>query len=771
MFEISSQKAAQPLEKAREINDVLHDISQAINESVELDDLFIKIHLALGRIIDVTNFYIALYQSDKNTVSFPFFIDSVVTNDSSKVYPLEQMKGSLTTKVISTGEPLYITLHDIHKLLEELGHPPFGKPCAVWLGVPLRVRGKVMGVIAVQNYEDKTAYTHDDIRLLSTVSDQVAIAIELKLKEQSLKESESRYRNLVEKIREIIYLTDADGNIVYVSPIAENLLGMSIKQLTGDKGYYRYKHCNESVERKSFDEFIYEDDLKKANKVFQKALSDRKSFQLEYRIKTKKGKLNWVIEKGQFFKDEEGRNRLEGIILNYQEQKRAEMINKALFNISNAVNVTDDLDDLYRSIHQSLRLVLNADNFFIALYEADKDVLTFPYKKDLIDPEEIEKITDVSNSTSLTGFLIRSRKPLLLNKKESFALVRSMGGSHIGKPSEVWMGVPLMIRSEVIGAMVLQSYEDPNLYSEEDSRILISVSEQVATAIERKRAEAALRDTQEMLIESAHKAGMAEIASGTLHNVGNILNTVKVSTDIINSINRESSYFLFKQANQLLKENFDNLDDFLLNNPKGKQLLEYYLRLESTFESENRQIQEQVYRLHDKIQLMTDVIFDQQAYAGGGLLVSEHPADEIIDTVLKMQADMLSKHHIHVVKQFNPAYKIKIHKTKFIHVLINLVKNAKDSMLNQAEENRKLVIGVDQVDDQVHITVEDNGEGIAEAIKVQLFHHGFTTKKDGHGFGLHNSANYMQEMQGEIRVESKGPKQGAIFTLVVPCVR
>ncbi|MCG8332896.1 MAG: GAF domain-containing protein [Proteobacteria bacterium] len=771
MFEISSQKPAQRLEKAREINDVLHDISQAINESIELDDLFGKIHNALGKIIDVTNFFIALFQSDKNTVTFPFFIDSVVKNDSSKVYPLEQMKGSLTAKVISTGEPLFITWPDIQKMLDELGHPLFGKPCAVWLGVPLRIQGKVTGVIAVQNYEDKTAYTYDDIRLLSMVSDQVAIAIELKLKEKSVKESESRYRNLVEKIREIIYLTDSDGNIVYVSPIAENLLGMSIEQLTGDRGYYRYRYADESGERKNFDKFIYQEDLDQANELFQKALTNRKSFQLEYRIKTKKGKLNWVIEKGQFFKDEDGRNRLEGIILNHQEQKRAEMINKALFNISNAVNATDDLDDLYRSIHKSLQLVLNADIFFIALYDAEEDVITFPYKKDLVDPHEIEKITDVSNSTSLTGVVIRKRKPLLLTKQQSFQLVENMGGKHIGKPPEIWLGVPLMIRSEVIGAMVLQSYEDPNLYSEEDSEILISVSEQVATAIERKRAEAALKDTQEMLIESAHKAGMAEIASGTLHNVGNILNTVKVSTDVISSINRESSYFLFKQANKLLKENFDNLDDFFLNNPKGKQLLEYYLRLESTFESENRQIQEQIYRLHDKIQLMTDVIFDQQAYAGGGLLVSEHPADEIINTVLKMQAEMLSKHHIHVVKRFNPAYKIKIHKTKFIHVLINLVKNAKDSMLNQPEDNRKLIVGVDQVDDQVLISVEDNGEGIAEAIKVQLFHHGFTTKKDGHGFGLHNSANYMQEMQGEIRVESKGPKQGAIFTLVVPCVR
>ncbi len=175
------------------------------------------------------------------------------------------------------------------------------------------------------------------------------------------------------------------------------------------------------------------------------------------------------------------------------QRKHAQAINRALFHIADAVNTTFNLDDLYASIRISLSHVIDTTNFYIALYDQANNILTFPYYIDLVDPSVPEPFM-ATISDSMTGVVILSKKPLFMNKED---LVKRAETNRIrGAVPLIWLGAPLIIRNEVIGVMVVQSYSDPHCYTERDMDILTAVSNQAALAIKRKRDEEALRKSE-----------------------------------------------------------------------------------------------------------------------------------------------------------------------------------------------------------------------------------------------------------------------------------
>ncbi len=139
---------------------------------------------------------------------------------------------------------------------------------------------------------------------------------------------------------------------------------------------------------------------------------------------------------------------------------------------------------------------------------------------------------------------------------------------------------------------------------------LIGVTRDIS---QRKDAEAKLEVAQKKLIKNAHQAGMAEIAADTLHNVGNLMNSIKTSAHVIQRTTIDFSLTELKKANDLLRENFHRVEDFLVNDVKGNKLLQYYLILEGKMEAENRQVVENINRLNRKIETVNTVITAQQA--------------------------------------------------------------------------------------------------------------------------------------------------------------
>jgi signal transduction histidine kinase len=277
-----------------------------------------------------------------------------------------------------------------------------------------------------------------------------------------------------------------------------------------------------------------------------------------------------------------------------------------------------------------------------------------------------------------------------------------------------------------------------------------------------------LQETQNELVEKAHKAGMADIAVGTLHNVGNILNSVKASVEVINDTMHQCPFEDFVRANDLLRENMATLDEFIRNDPRGKKLMQYYLKLEVTFKATLDLVLQNTRRLAEKVNTINDVIAAQQSYASVGGLSEKIRIADVIEDALTIQSASIVRHGITVVRKFQTVPEIIAQKMKLVNVLVNLIKNAKDAMIGMPPEKKTLVISVAEEAGTIYMRFIDTGSGIAQENINKIFSHGFTTKKDGHGFGLHSSANYMKEMGGEMWAESEGAGKGAQFIIKFP---
>ncbi len=277
-----------------------------------------------------------------------------------------------------------------------------------------------------------------------------------------------------------------------------------------------------------------------------------------------------------------------------------------------------------------------------------------------------------------------------------------------------------------------------------------------------------LKKTRSELVQKAHKAGMADVATGVLHNVGNILNSINVSTSIIDDTIRNTRLGNLKQANEMLREHLDDIENFIVNNPRGKLLLEYYMKVEEPLEKEYEILKTQKDRLQEKVNLVVEVIAAQQDFSKADVVKEKTNIREVCEDALTLQAGSIERHDLIIEKDYDLVDPVAIEKTKVMHILFNLFKNAKEAMKQADVEDRIMTISCRQDDEYVHLSVSDNGIGISEKELNKIFTHGFTTKKQGHGFGLHSCANYMKEMGGKIRVDSDGLGEGATFTLSFP---
>jgi len=217
------------------------------------------------------------------------------------------------------------------------------------------------------------------------------------------------------------------------------------------------------------------------------------------------------------------------------ERKRANEINYTLFSISNAVNTTFNLDELYRSIHKSLGRIIDVTNFHISLYDKEKDSLKFVYIVDTVDNiTAFKEITNISDQDSpyRTTEVIRNGRPVLHTKKDFLKYLKKRKKKPLFTVSEIWLGVPLKIKDEVIGAMAVHSFTDPNMFDQKDVDILVSVSDQIALAIERKRTEEE-KEKIEKQLQHAHKMeSIGTLAGGVAHDFNNILGIILGNTEL-----------------------------------------------------------------------------------------------------------------------------------------------------------------------------------------------------------------------------------------------
>jgi DNA-binding LacI/PurR family transcriptional regulator/signal transduction histidine kinase len=279
-----------------------------------------------------------------------------------------------------------------------------------------------------------------------------------------------------------------------------------------------------------------------------------------------------------------------------------------------------------------------------------------------------------------------------------------------------------------------------------------------------------LEEAQQRLLESAHQAGMAEIAVGVLHNVGNLLNTVSVSAEGITQVVENSKLPGLAKANELLAQHQSELPSFFASDPRAGLLPQYYAKVTASLQEERTRIRADAVDLLDKVSILRETIRMLQEHARDGqdmLLLENLDLAATVDAALKIQANNAARYHVAIRSQYDRVPRILLSRAKMIHVLVNLFKNAIEAMRLVPDERRVLTVEVQEHGERgARVRVTDSGEGIAAGALGRIFSFGFTTKKDGHGFGLHTCANYVKQMGGSIRVESEGPGRGATFEVV-----
>jgi ligand-binding sensor domain-containing protein/signal transduction histidine kinase len=279
-----------------------------------------------------------------------------------------------------------------------------------------------------------------------------------------------------------------------------------------------------------------------------------------------------------------------------------------------------------------------------------------------------------------------------------------------------------------------------------------------------------LNDTKYELIETAHKAGMADTAVSVLHNVGNTINSIVVSSSLITEALTRPVSHRFIKANKLLKENKDDLESFVLNDPRGKKLLDYYLLLEAPFTKEHDLLAENAERMKNAMYKIEEVV---NAYkplvADRSYYHQEINLKDIVESVLEFHYGTNNPRHVKIVRLHEENLpEFSVQKSRLMHVLHSLLNNADEAMQECKEGERTLKVETSKDDEHVYIKISDTGCGIDKAALKKVFSFGYSGKQNRRGFSLHGCANYMTEMGGRMWADSAGIGLGATFVLEFP---
>ena len=284
-----------------------------------------------------------------------------------------------------------------------------------------------------------------------------------------------------------------------------------------------------------------------------------------------------------------------------------------------------------------------------------------------------------------------------------------------------------------------------------------------------KRAEDELQLKSKELIEASRAAGMAEVATGVLHNVGNVLNSVNVAATLVSDMVRRSKAVNLARLATMLKEHGQNLSEFLTQDEKGKQIPAYLEQLGKHLAEEQQTLLRELDEMRKSVDHIRDIVATQQGFAKIGGTVEPVVVADLVEMALRMQLTALTRHDVTVIRQFSPVPSVFAEKHKVLQILNNLIRNAKQALEANLDAPKQLTVRLaPNGRGGVSIQVLDNGLGIAPENLTKIFGHGFTTRHGGHGFGLHSAALAAKEMGGSLTAHSEGLGQGAMFCLDLP---
>jgi PAS domain S-box-containing protein len=520
---------------------------------------------------------------------------------------------------------------------------------------------------------------------------------------QKIQKSEEQYRQLIEHSPDGICIHQ-DGNIVFMNEAMKKILKTSKDNPVLDNPFL-------DIVKPEY----HQSTLDRHRTVIEKGVDVG---QVEHKYVRQDGK-EIDVEVSALPVTHEGRPAAQVVVRDITDRKHDERLKDVVYQISQAASTCDRLEDLFSAIHRALSTILDTSNFYIALYNPEENILSFPFYIDEKDP----KPEDSKLGKGLTEYVMNLKRPLLLDKKQIFKLAEEGKIELLGTPSEQWMGAPLIAEGNVIGVIGLQSYTNPNLYTSEDLRILAYASEQIAVTINRERADEKVKISERQYREAAKELSDSNTLKEMLLDV--ISHDLKNPAGVIQGL----------------------ADMMLLDNPDD----------------------EAIKLIHDSsinlVKILDNAKTLSQLALGEEIATEKLDLSKMISNLIQEFKQILKDHGLDL--KLNIPDKLEVVANP---IILEIPRNYLTNAIKYASEGKKLELELKQEKNQVIFKLKDFGKTIPAELREEIFGRKVQLengKKRGRGLGLAIVKRIAEAHGGEAWVEPNKPK-GNIFCFSLP---
>lgn len=451
------------------------------------------------------------------------------------------------------------------------------------------------------------------------------------------------------------------------------------------------------------------------------------------------------------------------------ERKQLENRIYTAYEITSVLSQTETLEEATPKI---LKLICENLNLELGgLWKIDRSTNTLKclsiWHRDEISLKEFENYSFTvayKKGVGLPGRVWSQEKPcwisnLIRDPNFPRSPYAAQAGLHNG------FGFPIWFEGEIVGVIEFFSRSKENL----NKNLLImleNVTRQIGFFLERKSSQKRVTDLNKQLMYAARTAGMAEVATSVLHNIGNVLNSINVTASLFKERLLKSEMSGLEDLSNLFQEK--EMSSLLTQHPRGKHITEYVALLASYWREEQKDLLEETEKLLVHIQHIKEIVMMQQSMSGVLGIIEKVSIASLLEDAMAIVSASLERWNVTVKHEYSHIEPILVDRVKLLQILVNLIRNALDSLLSSNTPTKTIILKTRLGNDKVYIDVIDNGVGILPEDINKIFSYGFTTKKEGHGFGLHISALSAKEMGGQIVASSQGIGLGATFTVELP---
>jgi PAS domain S-box-containing protein len=439
---------------------ILNQLAQSLSSQLDVNQIVDTIYAGIARLIDAKNFYIGFYDANTNEILFP---QNVSESDLDREITRLPMGQGVTSYMIQTGESVLIT-SGTEKWMQERGIKTAGAPARSFLGVPLMRGSHRLGAMAVQSYDQDHAYDEHDLQLLTAFAAQVSVALENARLFQETEKSEAELRALFASMNDVIIVFDKDGRYVRIAPTNPSLLVRPPDELVGE-------YVHDVLPPELHHQFM---------EAIHQALSSNETVKIEYLLDVAGNGLWFDASISKLSEDQ-----VFWVARDITDRKFNELTQIAVTHISESALSSKSMDELCRSIHEALQPLLPVNNFYIAQYDSNTNLINFPYHVDQVDEDWAPR----KLGRGLTSYVIRTGRPLRTTPEITADLEAAGEVKVEGTLSINWLGVPLRSKQAVTGVLGIQTYDPAVQITERHQQILLAIAGQVSSAIERFLAE------------------------------------------------------------------------------------------------------------------------------------------------------------------------------------------------------------------------------------------------------------------------------------------